>query len=173
MSQSNMPNYPSPSGPGAAPGGSRVPVAAPMQVVIAFWLYMAAAAVSLISLVVSVATAGASRSAVQQQLSSQGQKFTSSQLDAVITLGIVIAVVLGVIFIAAYVIFDLFLRRGAGWARIVLLIVTVFSLFQVLGGYGLGGLRFVLGLIATILVFLPAASEYFRAVKANRASGLR
>jgi hypothetical protein len=64
------------------------------------------------------------------------------------------------------------MRRGANWARIVLLIVTVLSLFQVLGAYGVGGARVVVGVIATILIFLKPASEYFRAVKARKTGQL-
>jgi len=170
-----MPNYPPPAGAGtgAGAGGTRAVVPAPKQVTISFWLYIAAAAVSLISLIMSLASVATSRSALQHQLSSQGQKFSSSQLDALITVTTTIAVIIGIVFIAAYVIFALFMRRGANWARIVLLILTVLSLFEVASGYGLGALRAVLGVIATILIFLPAASEYFRTVKANKVSSLR
>lgn len=168
-----MPNYPPPSGAGSAAGGARAVVPAPSQVTISFWLYMAAAAVSVISLIISLASVAGTRSALQHQLSVQGQKFTSGQLDALIAVTTTIAVVIGIVFIAAYVIFALFMRRGANWARIVLLILTVLSLFEVASGYGLGALRAVLGVIATILIFLPAASEYFRTVKANKVSSLR
>lgn len=170
MSQSNMPNYPPPSGAGAASGGPRATVAAPKQVVIGFWLYLAAAAISLISLIVSLATVGATKSAIQNQLAAQGQKVTQAQIDAAVTGGVIIAVVIGIIFIAAYVLFAVLMRRGANWARIVLLVLTVLSLFDILSGFGLGALRTVLGVIATILVFLPAASEYFRSVRASKAS---
>lgn len=168
-----MPNYPPPSGMSAQPGGTRSVVPEPKQVTISFWLYISAAAVSLISLIISLASVAATRSALQHQLSIQGQKFSSAQLDALIAVTTTIAVVIGIVFIAAYVIFALFMRRGANWARIVLLILTVLSLFELTSGYGLGALRAALGVIATILIFLPAAREYFRTVKANKVGRLR
>ncbi len=60
------------------------------------------------------------------------------------------------------------MRRGANWARIVLLIVTVLSLFGVLSGYGLGAVRVVLGVIATVLIFMKPANEYFATARSRR-----
>lgn len=149
--------------PGAAPrttatGGAG---AAPKQVNTAFWLYIASAAVSLVLLIIAVSTAGTVAAQVQQ---STGGKLSGAAVGASIT----ISVIFGILYIAAYVVFAVFMRRGANWARIVLLVVTALSLFGILGGYGVGAVRAVLGVIATILIFIKPASEYFRSGRGAR-----
>lgn len=167
MSEQTPPNYPVSSGAAAnRTSGSRVD--APSQVAIAFWLYIAAAAVSLIVLIVAIASMSASKAALESQLSKQGSRFSDSQLNAVIGTSVAVAVIFGILFLAAYVFFAVMMRRGANWARILLLILTVLSLSGVAGAYGLGAARVILSIIATILIFLRPANEYFRAVKANK-----
>lgn len=157
-------SYPASSGP----AGGNTPVAPPQQVNIAFWLYIVGAALSLISLIVSLVTIGSLKDDVQKQLASQGQQISDATLNATVGVSITFAVVFGILYIAAYVLFAFFMRRGANWARIVLLIVTVLSLFGILGGFGLGAARVVVGVIATVLIFLKPANEYFASVKARK-----
>lgn len=167
MSDSTLPpSYPASSSP--APGAAG-PVTPPQQVNIAFWLYIVGAALSLISLIVSLATIGSLKDDLQRQLAAQGQQISDGALNATVTASITVAIVFGILYIAAYVLFAVFMRRGANWARIVLLIVTVLSLFGVLGGFGVGAARLVVGVIATVLIFLKPANEYFREVKARKA----
>jgi hypothetical protein len=155
-------NYPS----SASAGGPAV--APPQQVTIAFWLYIVGALLSLVSLIISLATIGSLKTTLQRQLATQGQQISDSTLNATIGVSITFAIIFGLLYIAAYVLFAFFMRRGANWARIVLLIVTVLSLFGILDGYGLGAARVIVGVIATILIFLKPANEYFRAVKAAK-----
>lgn len=133
----------------------------PKRVNTAFWLYIASAALSLVLLIIALATVGTVTAQVQQ---STGGKLSGAAVGASIT----VSVIFGILYIAAYVVFAVFMRRGANWARIVLLIVTVLSLFGILGGYGVGAVRAVLGVIATILIFIKPASEYFRSGRAVR-----
>jgi hypothetical protein len=135
---------------------------------IAFWLYIAGAALSLIALVVSLATVGSLKDDLQRQLATQGQQISGSALDSIVAVSVTGAVIFGILYIVAYVLFAYFMRRGANWARIVLLVVTVLSLFGILGGFGLGAARVVVGVIATILIFLKPANDYFREVKARK-----
>jgi K+-sensing histidine kinase KdpD len=135
----------------------------------AFWLYLVAALFSLIGLIVSAATAGGSRDSIKDQLAKQGQTVSDSTVDALITGTVVVAVVIGILYLAAFVLFAFFMRRGAGWARIVLTILTVISLASITSGYGLGAVRVIAAVIATILIFLAPANEYFRSVKASKA----
>ncbi len=139
---------------------------------IGFWLYLAAAAISLIILIVAVTTVGATTNEMRISLSNSGQHVSSSALNALVAATVGVSIVFGLIFAAAYVVFAFFMRRGANWARIVLLVVTVLSLTSVLSEYGIGGVRFVAGALATVLIFLKPANEYFRAVKARRAPRL-
>lgn len=133
----------------------------PKRVNTAFWLYIASAALSLVLLIIALATVGTVTAQVQQ---STGGKLSGAAVGASIT----VSVIFGILYIAAYVVFAVFMRRGANWARIVLLIVTVLSLFGILGGYGVGAVRAVLGVIATILIFIKPASEYFRSGRTVR-----
>lgn len=166
MSDSNLPpSYPASSSPAPAASG---PVTPPQQVNIAFWLYIAGAALSLIALVVSLATVGSLKDDLQRQLATQGQQISGSALDSIVAVSVTGAVIFGILYIVAYVLFAYFMRRGANWARIVLLVVTVLSLFGILGGFGLGAARVVVGVIATILIFLKPANDYFREVKARK-----
>ena len=142
----------------------------PQQVNAAFWLYIAGAVLSLIALIISIATIGSLKDSLQQQASTNGQQLSDSAASAAIGISVTIAVVFGILYIAAYVLFAVFMRRGANWARIVLLIVTVLSLFGVLGGYGVGAARVVVGVIATILIFTKPANEYFRGSRTARAA---
>jgi cytochrome c biogenesis protein CcdA len=167
--QSPIPSYSAPANePAAASVGP-----APKQVNIAFWLYLVGALLSLVSLVISVATTAAAKTTLQNQLSAQGQHLSDSTVNALVAFTVGVAVVFGVVFIVAYVLFALFMRRGANWARIILLILTVLSLFQILAGSGIGAGRFVVGAVATILIFLRPANEYFRAVKAAKFAARR
>ncbi|MEN2739247.1 hypothetical protein ABCS02_15760 [Microbacterium sp. X-17] len=135
----------------------------PSRVNTAFWLYIACAAVSLVMMIVAIATAGAAVSQVQQS-----GKLSAGDTSAAVGVLVTTSVVVGVLYIVAYVLFAVFMRRGANWARIVLLIVTALSLTGALGLFGVGALRLVLGVVATILVFIPPASEYFRSGRAAR-----
>ena len=165
---SSMPSYPAPdpSTPRARPAA----VAIPSQVNIAFWLYLVGAALSLVTLIISLATVGASKTAIQHQLASQGKHISAGTLNTLLVTTVAVAVVIGVIFIAAYVLFAYFMRRGANWARIVLLVLTVLSLIQVTSIPG--SVRFLAAAVATVMIFLRPANEYFKAVKAAKLAAL-
>ena len=152
-------------GSGSPATGMTLP---PRQVTTAFWLFVAAAVLSLISLAVSLSSIGGTKEAVRKQLAAQGQTITDGQLDGILTASIVVAVVVGLIFVAAYVMFAVFMRRGANWARIVLLVLTVLSLTQIAAGFGLGAVQVVLSVIGAILLLLAPSNQYFREVKARR-----
>lgn len=160
----SAPVPPSSSGKGGAV------VAPPRQVNTAFWLYIVAAVISVIALIVTAATAAGSKDTIKQQFADRGQTVSDSTLDALVSAGVIAGVVIGILFLAAFVLFAFFMRRGANWARIVLLVLTVLSIFSVTSGYGLGAVRVIASVIATILIFLKPANEYFRAVKASKSA---
>jgi phosphoglycerol transferase MdoB-like AlkP superfamily enzyme len=134
----------------------------------AFWLYVAAAALSLVSLIVSLVTFGGTRDVVARQLANEGVEVSDSAINALLGVTIAISILFAVIWIAAFVLFAVFMKRGANWARIVLTVITVLSLVNILSGFGLGALQVVASVIATILIWLRPASEYFAAVKARK-----
>jgi len=167
--QSHLPPYQA-DHPGP---GSAVRPAVPSHVNIAFWLYVAAAALSIVSLIISLATLGPQREAAQRQLEASGQPVSGSTLDAIITAGVVISVIFAIIWVAVYVLFAFFMKRGANWARIVLTILAALSLLNILSSYGVGALQALAAIVATILIWLRPANEYFQAVKASKQGGYR
>jgi len=157
-----------PSSNTSAPGGAQTAV--PQRVNTAFWLYIAAAALSLIALIVSLSTVDTLRASVEERLQQQGTEVSGATIDAAVGAGVTASVVFGLLYLAAYVLFAFFVRRGANWARIVLLVVTALSLIEVFSGYGLGAVRVALGIVATVLVFTGTANEYFRSRKSRSAA---
>jgi hypothetical protein len=144
----------------------------PKPVDTAFWLYLAAAALGIVGLLVSIASYGAVRDDALRQLSEQGQGgvLSAEAIDAVVTATFVVDSVFAVIFTAGYVILANLMRRGMNWARIVLTVLAGLAVFGILADSGIGALEFVCLAAATVLVFLPASNAYFRAAAATRAA---
>lgn len=179
------PGYPSAAASGGFPAYSAAPAAPapaapsepPQQVTIAFWLYIAAAVLSVISGIVTAISVSANRAAILQQITdslaksqTNGAKLDPNTLtDAAITFGIVWAVVTLVFWALVFVLFAVFMRRGRNWARIVLTVLTVVSLLNLGGLYFIGAVQVIAAVVATILIWLKPASQYFAAVKASRA----
>lgn len=168
-SDSNLPGQPPAftAQPGGVPGATEA-VVAPRQVVIGFWLYIAAAVLSVISLIIALAASGGARDAVVAQLTEQGVEVSDSAINALIGASIGVSIFFAVVWTAAFVLFAFFMKRGANWARIVLTVITVLSLVNVFSGFGLGAVQVVASVIATVLIWLRPASEYFNAVKARK-----
>ncbi|MGJ4845368.1 hypothetical protein [Leifsonia sp. Le1] len=179
------PGYPSAAASGGFPAYSAAPSAPapaaptepPSQITIAFWLYIAAAVLSVISGIVTAISVSANRDTILQQITdslaksqTNGAKLDPNTLtDAAITFGIVWAVVTLIFWALVFVLFAVFMRRGRNWARIVLTVLTVISLLNLGGLYFIGGVQVIAAIVATILIWLKPASQYFAAVKASRA----
>jgi len=125
----------------------------PGTVETAFWLYLAAPVIGLILAFVNIGRVTSSTAAANLP---QG---------AVIA-GVVIGIVVNVIYLVAVIVIDMFFRRGANWARIVLTVLAALSVFGILG---LGAITFVIGLVAIILSWLPASNAWFRSVRGTAA----
>lgn len=165
----DFPTAPPPPTPSYSASSGAAAIASPRQVNIGFWLYIVAAALSVVGLIISAVTVGARRTTLQHQVASAGHtQLTSSDINTLITIGVVVGVVFAVIWVALFVLFAVFMRRGAGWARIVLTIVTALSLVNILGSYGAGALQVAAAIVATVLIWLRPSSEYFAAVRASR-----
>jgi hypothetical protein len=163
--------YPAYAATPAAPAGA--PAAPPSQVTIGFWLYIAAAVLSVISGIVTVVVVVNSRQAALDALTNGSttlKGITAQQAaDASIAVGTILSIITLLFWAITFTVFALLMRRGAGWARIVLTVLTVLSLVNIPWGYGAGGLQVVAAIVATVLIWLRPASEYFAAVKASRA----
>jgi O-antigen ligase len=165
------PPYQPPAG-SAPPYGAPQPAAAdrPKLVDIAFWLYIAAAALSILGLLVSLASIGAVREQALRQLEQQGQgELPPEAVEGAIWAGFAIGLVIALVVTAAYVVFAILMRKGRGWARIVLAVFAGLAIFGVVGGFGIGALQFLCLAAATVLVFLPASNEFFKASAQRRA----
>ena len=168
-----------PGAPGAYPAYAATPPepvvapsAPPSQVNLAFWLYIAAAALSVISGIVTIVVVANSRAAALRALSSGNTNLhgiTAQQAaDASIAIGTVLAIITLLFWAITFTVFALMMRRGRGWARIVLTVLTVLSLLNIPWGYGAGALQVIAAIVATVLIWLRPASEYFAAVRASR-----
>lgn len=171
---------PTPSAPGALPvysGASDIPpaaspVVAPATVTISFWLYILSATLSVVAGLVAITGIPDSRQLLldqfaRQDIDLQGQ--TVQQIvDVTIALGIAVAIVTMIFWALVFVLFAVFMRRGANWARIVLTVLTVLSLLNILAAYGLGSLQVLASVAAAVLLWLPASSRWFAAVKASK-----
>lgn len=140
----------------------------PRTVTAAFWLFMLAALAHAVGIIIAIAQLPAAEQQARTQLSNAGTAAHGANLNGALAAALVAGIVVGVLYIVAFVIFDIFMRRGANWARIVLLIITALSLTGVVALYGLGAVAVIAAVIAVILTFLPASNGYFRAVKEQR-----
>ena len=163
--------YPAYQSTPAAP--TAAPSAPPSQVNIAFWLYIAAAVLSVISGIVTVVVVANSRQAAIDALTRNNTNLkgitVQQAADASVAVGTVLAIITLLFWAITFTVFALLMRRGAGWARIVLTVLTVLSLLNIPWGYGAGGLQVIAAIVATVLIWLRPASEYFAAVKASKA----
>jgi len=164
---------PPPAYTGGPAAGAPVvaPSAPPRTVNIAFWLFVAAAVLSVISGIITIATIGSQRAQFLDAVrnSDQGGKLDpNSVADAVIAGATTWAVVTLIFWAVAFVLFAFFMRRGANWARIVLTVLTVLSLLNIINGFGAGFLQFALAVVGVVLIWLRPSSEYFAAVKASK-----
>jgi hypothetical protein len=121
-----------------------------------------------VGLVITIAQFPAAEQRARAQLSHAGTATQGVNVNGVLTATLVTGIVVGVLYIIAFIIFDIFMRRGANWARIVLLIVTVLSITGVASAYGVGAVGVIAAVIAVVLTFLPDSNAYFRAVKERK-----
>ena len=149
------------------------PTGAPRFVTIAFWLYLLTALAHVIGIIISATQLPAEQQAAKEQLQQSGTSTNGVDVNGLLGATLVVSIVIGVLYIIAFVIFDLFMRRGANWARIVLLIVTILGITGVAGGFGLGAVGVLASIVAAVLTFLPASNAWFRAVKDRKRGAIQ
>lgn len=141
---------------------------APRQVTAAFWLYLVTALAHVVTIIISATQLPAAQQAAEDQLQRQGTSTNGVDVSGLVGATFIVSIVVGVLFIIAFVIFDLLMRRGANWARIVLLILTILGITGVAGAFGIGAIGVIASIIAAVLTFLPASNAWFRAVKEQK-----
>ncbi|HEY0374752.1 MAG TPA: hypothetical protein VGC94_08140 [Amnibacterium sp.] len=147
-----MTNPVSPTSTTTATNGGR-----PGTVEAAFWLFLVT---PIIGLILGLVNLGGGISAANQVAARAGVG------GGAVIAGIVIGLVIDIVLLAAFIVVDVFFRRGANWARIVLTVLGALSVFGIIG---LGAITFVLYVVAIILSWLPASSAWFRSVRGTAA----
>ncbi|WP_157887630.1 hypothetical protein [Frondihabitans sp. PAMC 28766] len=133
----------------------------PRSITVAFWLFLLAALVQLVVLVVSLSTAGGSITAGREQVAKVADGVGTSQAQLFVGPAIVVGIVIGGLVMIAFIVFDMLMRRGKPWARVVLTVVTVFSLSTAGSLHGLGIIGLLAAVAATVLIFLKPSNAFF------------
>jgi hypothetical protein len=143
--------------------------AAPGSVVWSYRLYLAAAVLSLVGIVLTLVLLPATIDAAVQQTTGalQGQDTQGLDLEGIARGSAIGGAVLGVVIAVAFsvltIVFARRMRQGRNWARIVLAVFAGLQIFGVLSLFGVGALQFVLAAVAAVLSLLPASNAWFRA----------
>jgi hypothetical protein len=158
-------------------GGYNEPAASagppPAEVIRATLIMFVQAALGLIGLIINFADSGGVKDSIRDSDSS----LTQAQIDSAYTVGLVFALIIGLVFAALYVLLALQMRKGKNWARIVTLVIAGLSILFGLIGLGasvpaLSRVISIIGLLLNIAIFvllmLRPAREYFAARKAVR-----
>ena len=150
--QSPSAQYPSeqPQGPGAVP----------QLVKTSFWLIVAAGALWVISMVVSLGTLDtpAVRDMFEQQMATSGAQVDFESIKGVL-IGTI--VVFALISAGLYALVAFNVRKGKNWARILGTVFAALSIFNIIP-LSLATLAALVGIAAIVLLYLPAASPYFQ-----------
>ncbi|GAB3255610.1 hypothetical protein GCM10027562_17440 [Arthrobacter pigmenti] len=141
----------------------------PKEVEISFWLIIAAAALTVVSTIVALASLG-SPAMMEQFEMIMGAQGGEAQIDteAFVAIAATSAVIIGIIGVAVYLLIAFMVRKGKNWARITATVLAVLSLFSLIGGGFLQIIIVLLGVAAVVLLFTPKGSNYFNAVKAQK-----
>jgi hypothetical protein len=154
--QSPYAQYPSeqPQGKGLAASG------VPQLVNISFWLIIAAGAMWLISVLFAIPALDdpAMRSTFEQQMAGSGADIDFESIKGVV---IGTMAVFGLIGAGLYALVAFNVRKGKNWARILGTVFAALSIFSVFPP-SLGSLVALAGIVAIVLLYLPAAAPYFQ-----------
>lgn len=173
----SMPAYPNPDSGAAGPA----PIAPPAGVILAFQLFLAVAAISIISVILTFMSLPAVYESALVQARATSPELTPEQLEIAASVGRV-AVIIGAVIVLAIigllVLFTFKMRAGRNWARITLTVVggiavlmTLYTLVGIGAAVAAGGLAFassVLSLLsglltvaAIVMMFRSDANPYF------------
>ena len=119
---------------------------------IAFWLFVGAAAVDVLVVLLGLTHIGSTVAAARSRPGTD-----PATVGIYIGIGIAVVLAFELTEAALFVVFGRLARRGVRWARFALLVLTVLALLGFSeGDYILGVLRLLLAAAGTVLLFLPA-----------------
>lgn len=149
---------------------------APRAVTVSFMLWMVAAAVTIVSMVLSL-TAGADAitTAVRDSLKNSGKAFTEDDVrKGASAIKAFIGIVNG-LFVLAFIGFGVAFRSGKNWGRIGITIAGVLNLllgiYGLLAGGGAGLINLVTLLVLVVAIYLlyrPESKQFFATGRAVR-----
>jgi hypothetical protein len=163
-----------------SPYGQMAPAeepARPKQINLAFWFLIGSAVAGLIALPLSIAWMNSPEylEYLETVARDLGVDVDPTYLSASIASATATSVVSGIIGLAVRVGLAFLVRAGFNWARIVITIFAVLSLFSLIGLFVTGPVVGVLNLAAiaatiaaVVLLFMKPSSEYFARKKAYR-----
>jgi len=157
------PSYTGPDEPVAATG----PVGpAPKSTALAVRLMQVLAALSLVSLVVSLLSRDSLRTSIRQNQPTLNQ----DRLNTAVNVGIAFAVVLGIVFIVLYLLLANQVAKGKNWARIVTVVLAALSVLSTLSAIAQPGpaiskalavLTALVNVALLVLLFRPDSRAFF------------
>jgi hypothetical protein len=156
------------------------PVAPPGSVNGAFFIYLIAAVLAVIAIILTLTS-----NVWEQAIADSGADTSGVNVHSLVNTVKIVSVVFGVIFIALYLLFAFKMRAGRNWARIVLTVLSGLSIISsvsttttavTVNGHVYkssstqltGWIGVILAVIAIVLMYLPASNAYFKASKASR-----
>lgn len=168
-----------PSFPGAMPppqgGFAPEPVGTrPKEVDLSFWLWVSSFVIGLVGLLLFVGEFDAIRDMAVQEARRQAQldgaPLDEAQLENIIGIGLIVAVIIGLLISAVQLLLAVFMRKGRNWARIILAVLGGLSVLSGLyslttesgARLGLTAISVLVVLGAVVTMFLPAANPWFR-----------
>lgn len=157
--------------------------AAPGSITGAFLIYLLAAVLLAVGVVLALT------SNVWNDAIAAAGNTSSVNTQTLVNTAKIITVVIGVVFLALYLLFAFKMRAGRNWARIVLTVLSALSIassFSASGSVNVNGTVYkststqttgivgaVLAIVAIVLMFLPASNAYFAQSKAARQQPMR
>lgn len=160
------PNHPQSSASwGQAPAPPR-----PGTIEGAFWAFIAAPVIGLLGGLLIFADRDRIAAGLRDTDRQRGGNLTDAQLDQVVTVTMITAVVIAVVIAGLYLLFAFKLRAGRNWARIVLTVLAALQLLSVLTGQStIGGYVAVLAaVVGVVLSFTGPSNAFFAAAKGQR-----
>lgn len=146
----------------------------PKQVDLGFWLLIAAAVVSAISIPVTISWMN-SDGFKDMLAETSTVAISASEMDAIVAISAATTVFFSVVSLAVALLVALFIRKGYNWARIVATVFAVLGLFGLANLTTAGSLMAVLTVLgivlpvaAVIMLWMKPSTEYFNGSKAYR-----
>ena len=133
----------------------------PQLVNISFWLLIASAVIFVVGMLIGLGQLDDPqlRQLFEQQMRTSGTEISYDSMKSVIAGTLVVFAIIGA---ALYLLVAFFIRKGKNWARILGTVFAALSIFGLFGVPSLATLGTVLGIVAIVLLYLPAAAPYFR-----------